>query len=347
MTHLIEKQTKTNSYQRVVLTGIGAPEMLQSIQDTIPEPTNNEIRIRVLAAGVAFADVLCRTGNYPLMPKLPFTPGYDVVGLVDALGQNVTSLEEGQLVGAMLPKFGGYAELVCVPTVTAVPVPPQVNPVDAVAVILNYLTADRLLHLKGKAQPGERLLVHSAAGGVGTAVLQLGNLSGLQIFGTASASKHDIVSQFGATPIDYQREDFAQRIMTLTETGVDLVLDPIGGDTLVRSYKILRKGGRLINFGMFDALNGDKRAFMRNLVRLIGYNLKPDGKRAFFFGSTPTAAVKETEWYRTRLTHLFDLLANGRIQPVIGATLPLEKASKAHAMLENGQVRGKIILTTN
>ncbi|MCP5096586.1 MAG: zinc-binding dehydrogenase [Chloroflexi bacterium] len=318
--------------------------MLQSIHEPIPEPAHNEIRIRVLTAGVAFADVLCRTGNYPIMPKLPFSPGYDVVGIVDAAGDDVIALKSGQMVGAMLPKFGGYAEMVCVPAETAVPVPANVDPVDAVAIILNYLTADRLLHLKGKAQAGERVLVHSAAGGVGTAVLQLGKLAGLEMYGTASAGKHDIVTQFSGTPIDYRNEDFAQRIMALTGNGVDLVLDPIGGDTLVRSYNILRKGGRLINFGMFDAMNGNRMAFMGNVMRLVGYNLKPDGKRTSFFGSTPNVVNKELDWYRERLMHLFDLLANGRIQPVIGATLPLSDASKAQAMLENGQVRGKIVL---
>lgn len=270
----------------------------------------------------------------------------DRVGIVDAVGTDVIALKSGQMVGTMLPQFGGYAEMVCVPEVTAVPVPPNVDPVDAVAIILNYLTADRLLHLKGKVQTGERVLVHSAAGGVGTAVLQLGALTGLEMYGTASAGKHEVVTQFGGTTIDYRNEDFAQRIMALTGDGVDLVLDPIGGDTLVRSYTILRKGGRLINFGMFDALNGDKMAFMRNMMRIVGYTLKLDGKRASFFGSTPTVVTKETDWYRERLAHLFDLLGNGRIQPVIGATFPLSEASKAHTLLENGQVRGKIVLTT-
>lgn len=327
------------TYRRAMLTASG----LQLTQATVPEPAAGEALVKVLASGVAFADVLCRQGRYPLAPKMPFTPGYDLVGVVEKVGKGASAWREGQCVAALLPKFGSNAEYVCVPVAWLTPVPAGVDLVKATAVILNYLTAYRILHHTAKAKSGERLLVHSAAGGVGTAVLQLGRALGLELYGTASAGKLDLVAGLGATPIDYRREDFAGRIRQLTNDGLDIVCDPVGGQTMVKSYQLLRRGGRLVNYGMAGT-GGGKIGVMRNIVRLAWYGLKRDGRQAFFYGSTPDLVKKENAWYQESLQALFAMLADGRIAPIIGATLPLSQIDEAHRLLETGKVTGKIIL---
>lgn len=331
--------------QRIILNGIGSPAMLKLIAEPINAPQAGEARIRVLASGVAYADILCRTGLYPMMPKLPFTPGYDLVGVVDTLGENVQGITVGQKVGAILPHFGANAAYVNVPAELLVPMPENVDATEAVAVILNYLTAYRLLTEAAQAKAGERVLVHSAAGGVGTAVLQIGQILGLDMIGTASAGKLETVTQYGATAIDYKKEDFAQHIRAQYPEGIDIVLDPIGGETTKKSYRLLRKGGRLISFGFMGSTGGGKLAILPSILRIVGYGLRPDGKKAIMFGSLPTIAEKDTVWYQEALTTLFGWLANGRIQPVIGTVLPLAEASEAHRLLETGAIVGKIVLT--
>lgn len=332
--------------QRIILTDIGAPQVLQLIAEPLPEPQAGEVRVRVLASGVAFADILSRTGRYPFMPKLPFTPGYDLVGMVDALGDGVKTVAVGQMVGALLPHFGANAEFVNVPAELLVPVPDGVDAAEAVSMILNYLTAYRLLTISAKVQAGERVLVHSAAGGVGTAVLQIGQILGLDMIGTASAGKVALVEELGATAIDYKNEDFAQRIRTQFPDGIDVVIDPIGGETTKKSYKLLRKNGRLVSFGFMGATGGGKLAVVPSLLPIVGYKLRPDGKQAIMYGTTPAIAEKENAWYRQSLAVLFDWLADGRIQPIIGKKLPLAEAAEAHRLLETGSVVGKVVLTS-
>ena len=332
------------THQRFVINGKEKPYTLQAISESIPEPAAGFARVHVQAAGVAFADVMVRQGMYPSAPKNPMTPGYDIVGIVDAVGDDVTSLEAGQPVAALLPKFGGFAEFVCVPETLLVSAPDNLDPVKAVSSILNYLTAHRMLHTSTNAQKGERVLIHSAAGGVGTALLQLGQIIGLEMYGTASKHKHDIIATYGAMPIDYKYEDFAARVQALTGDGIDVVCDPVGGETMMKSYDLLRPGGRLVNYGFLDATKNGRTAVFASLLRLFLTKLKPDGKQISMFGSTPTIAAKENTWYRQTLTELLDMLKAGQIDPVIGQTMPLDQASEALDLLENGRVQGKIVL---
>ena len=340
----IEQRTEHEFGFRAQHTGIGGPQMLRVLEELVPDPMPGQVRVRVLASGVAFADVLCRRGMYPFMPQMPFTPGYDLAGYVDKLGQDVNGLHENQMVGALLPKFGANADYVCLPQELCVPVPEGVGAPQATAVILNYLTAYRILLHKAAAQPGERVLVHSAAGGVGTALLQLGQAMGLEMYGTTSTDKQALVAAQGAAPIDYKKQDFAQVVRDLTGDGVDIVCDAVGGETMARSYGLLRKNGRLLSYGMLSTMGGGKLAALPTLARLAWYRLKPDGKQATFYGDTPGAAKKDIAWYRESLTTLFDMLAAGQIKPVIGARLPLTEIARAHQMLESGDVQGKIVL---
>ncbi len=341
-----ETQTRTTSMKQAVYTGTDDPEVMQIVEKPVPEPGPGQARIRVQTAGVAFADLMVCFGTYPLPPPPGSPLGYDIVGIVDKLGSGVTNLQEGQMVGALLPHFGGYTEMAIVAEEWLVPVPDGVDPAEAVCLILNYLTAEQMLHKIAKAQPGERLLVHSAAGGVGTAVLQLGCLKNLEMYGTASAGKHDLVASLGATPIDYRHEDFAAQIRQQAPDGIDIVLDPIGGDTLTRSYKLLRKGGRLINFGMLTARDGGKSAYLPTLMRLFVRKMWPDGRKIMFNRGLPPFAEKHNDWYRDTLAYLFSLLQEDQIKPIIGAKLPLTEAAHAHKLLEAGTVSGKIVLYT-
>ena len=339
--------TTTSSIKQAVYTGAGGPEMMQIVEKPLPEPGPGQARVRVLTAGVAFADLMVRFGTYPSPPPPGSPLGYDIVGLVDKLGKGVTSLRQGQMVGALLPHFGGYTEMAVVPEEWLVPLPDGVDPAAAVCLILNYLTAAQMLEEMADAQPGEKLLIHSAAGGVGTAVLQLGRLKNLEMYGTASAGKHDLVASLGATPVDYRREDFAERLRQLAPDGLDIILDPIGGDTLTRSYKLLRRGGRLISFGLISARNGRKSAFLPNLLHILARKVWPDGRKIMFNRGLPPFVEQHNAWYRRTLSRLFTLLQAGQIQPVIGAKLPLDDIARAHELLENGAVSGKIVLYVN
>jgi NADPH:quinone reductase-like Zn-dependent oxidoreductase len=340
------EETAVTAQQRVIIQGEKKPYSLDVIEEPPPVPAAGEVRLRVEAAGVAFADVLARNGLYPGQPDNPFTPGYDAAGVVDAVGDGVTELQPGQRAAAIFPKFGAYAEYVCAPAELAVPVPDGVDPAAAVSVVLNYLTAHRILHVNARVQPGERILVHSAAGGVGTALLQLGRIAGLEMFGTASAAKHDLVTAAGATAIDYKNEDFAERVRALTQgEGVDVVCDSVGGDTMARSYKLLRRGGRLVNYGFLGVTERGMTAVIFHFIRLFSYKLIPDGKKATFYGNTPTHAAQDLAWYRDTLARLFAMLAAGEIDPVIGKVLPLTAAAEAQQLLETGAGRGKIVLT--
>ncbi len=343
-TQAILPATAVATNQRIILTNTNTADALQLIEEPLPQPAAGEVRVRVTASGVAFADIMCRQGMYPTMPKLPFTPGYDCVGSVDKLGDGVADLKTGQTVGALLPKFGANANYICVPAPLLVPMPEEIDPAAGTAVILNYLTAHRLLTISAKAQPGERILVHSAAGGVGTAVLQIGKILGLDMYGTASAGKLDLVRSLGATAIDYKNEDFAERMRVLAPEGIDIVIDPVGGKTMQQSYKLLRSGGRLVSSCFMSAAGGGTRAILPNFGRLAWYGIWPDGKKGFFFGDTPSHAQKDNAWYRETLALLFAWLSDGRIQPIIGAKFPLAETAKAQHMLETGAVQGKIIL---
>ncbi|MEE8471968.1 MAG: medium chain dehydrogenase/reductase family protein [Dehalococcoidia bacterium] len=335
-------------YRRVVISRRGGPEVLQVVEEELLEPGAGEVRVKIFATGVAFADMASRRGMYPTAPPIPFAPGYDIVGVVEGVGGGVSSLAEGQTVAALLPHFGGYAEFANVPENLLLPVPDGLDPAETVSVVLNYLTAHRLLHRSARVTRGERILVHGAAGGVGTALLQMGKEASLEMYGTASRDKHALVSGLGATPIDHRGEDFIPRIRDLTGSGVDAVFDGIGGKNLTRSYRTLRRGGRLISFGFIGAFQRNKRVEVPlSIVRLFLLRIIPDGKKALFYGDTPSFVEKDNAWYREALAALLKMLAEGKIKPVVGERIPLVEAARAHKLMERASVSGKIVLICN
>jgi NADPH:quinone reductase-like Zn-dependent oxidoreductase len=327
---------------RAVITRPGGPEVLTLATEDLPSPAPGEVRVKVLAAGVAYADILMRRGLYPGVPRPPFTPGYDIVGEVDALGQGVTGFALGQRVAA-LTMVGGYSRFALVPAAHLVPVSPQLDPAEAVSLVLNYVTAYQMLHRIAALHSGQGLLVHSAAGGVGTAALQLGRLSGLRLFGTASKAKHEILFSLGATPIDYRNESFVGRIRQLVPEGLDSVFDPIGGRHWWESYRCLRPGGSLVCYGAQAAVTEGKSAAGIGFALLGLMKMIPDRRRASWY-NVKVLHDAHPEWFREDLTKLFELLAERQIQPLIASRLPLRDAPRANEMLEKAQVSGKIVL---
>jgi NADPH:quinone reductase-like Zn-dependent oxidoreductase len=303
--------------------------------------------VRVLAAGVSAYDLMFRrSGLLPGTPRVPFTLGEDVVGLVDKLGAGVSTLELGQTVAGAtfsLGVGGGYAEYVCMPADEWVPVPTGLDPAEAVCLVINYLTAHVTLHRAARVQSGERVLVHGAAGGVGSALLDLGKLAGLEMYGTASKHNHDLVSSLGATPIDYREEDFVARIRELTGGGADVVFDPIGGARQVwRSYQAVHKGGRLVWFGVAATKKTGLRVIPLTLLAIGLLKLIPDGKRV---PSAPDLS-KDNAGYRETLGELLGLLEAGKIKPLVASRIPLVEAARAHELLERGGYAGKVVLVT-
>ncbi len=333
-------------HHRVVVTKRGGPEFLQAIKENLPEPQSGEIRVKVLAAGVSAYDIMNRRHTFPGAPRVPYTPGEDIVGVVDKLGERVTSFELGQRVaGFTFGDGGGYAEHVCRPAEELVPLPPGLDPAEAVCLVVNYLTAHVAMHQTAKVQKGERILVHGAAGGVGSALLQLGKLAGAEVYGTASAYNHEIVSALGATPIDYRTEDFVARVRTLTGDGVDVAFDPIGGGRQIRrSYRALCWDGRLVWFGMAATKQMGIWIIPSTLLMQMLLTFLPGSKQAPLMPDLGTFARDDMAWYRETLAELFALAAEGRIKPLVAARIPLHEATRAHALIERGGYAGKVVL---
>lgn len=338
-------------YRRVVVSHFGAPEVLQVVEETLREPEPGEVRVRIKASGVSFADVLLREGIHPEARRPPFTPGWDLVGEVDKLGEGVNGLWPDQLVAA-LPIVGGYAEYIYLSPADLIAVPDGLDPVEAVCLVLNYGTAYQMMYRSARVQAGECVLIHSAGGGVGTALLQLCRLAGLQMYGTASQAKHQLLSSFDCTPIDYRQTDFVEEVRRLTGEGVNVVFDGIGGRHLWRSYHTLQRGGRVVAFGhatsLIDrTLTGGHRSRLRGLPTVAGLiiasYLIPNGKKIVLY-SIQSLKRRRPAWFREDMTTLFELLSDGKIKPVIAARLPLTEAVHAHEMVGSGSVIGRIVL---
>jgi NADPH2:quinone reductase len=334
---------------RIVVSRRGGPDVLQVVEEVLPEPRPGEVRVKVLAAGVSAYDLMVRSISFPGNPHVPFTPGEDIVGVVDKLGEGVSTVEPGQRVaGWTFGLAGGYAESICLPASLVVPVPSSLDPAEAVTLVVNYLTAHLYLHRTAGVRSGERILVHGAAGGLGTALLELGKLAKLEMYGTASLYNHEIVSALGATPIDYRTEDFVERIRNVTGDGVDAVFDPIGGARqLWRSYRTLRKGGRLVPLGSVATSKAGMKVIPLSLLTVFLLKLIPDNKRVPLSPNMMKFPHTHTAWYRETLTELLDSAAAGRIKPVVAERVPLAEVARAHELLERGGYAGKVVLIAN
>jgi NADPH2:quinone reductase len=302
-------------------------------------------------------DLMMREGIHPETPPLPFTPGWDLGGVVDRLGAGISGIEPGQVVAA-LPINVAYAESVCLPQRDLVPAPSGLDAAEAVSLVLNYVTAYQMLHRSAEVRSGQRVLIHGAAGGVGSALLQLGRLVGLEMYGPCSSREAPTVSDLGTIPIDYQHQDFVKEIHRLTGEGVDAIFDSIGRTHLWRSRKALRPGGRVLAYGLTGSLRGRRMASGRSGGRhrfraiaifgvyLAGGWLLPGRKRVVPYSIQWLKRLKPAV-FRQDLIALFDLLQQQKIKPLIAQRFPLAPARLAHELLGTGGVTGKIVLVRN
>ena len=341
-------------HTRVIVTRYGGPDVLRVVEEDRPEPKDGEVLIKVLTAGVSLPDLMMREGLHPETPRLPFTPGWDLIGIVEQLGNRVVGVRPGQHVAA-LPISGAYVEFVCLPQGELVPVPPGLDAGEAVSLVLNYVTAYQMLHRSAKVSTGQRVLIHGAAGGVGTALLQLGRLAGLEMYGTCSSRGASTVSDLGGIPIDYQHRDFVEEIHRLTGEGVDVVFDGIGGTHIWRSRKALRPGGRVVAYGLTGSLREGRSASRRSGRRhrfgaiavfgvyIVGGWILPGRKRVVPYSIQWLKRLRPA-WFRQDLLILFDLLQQQKLKPLIAHRFPLAEARQAHELLGKGGILGKIVL---
>jgi NADPH:quinone reductase len=330
----------TATYQAVMLTKKGGPEGLQIVALPIELPGPGQLRVRVRAAGVGATDLIMLNGNYPFAPKIPFVLGYEAVGVVDAIGDGVTDFDRGQRVAA-LTVYGGFAEYLVRGGEHFLPVPDGVSDRNAAAVILNYGTAWQMIHRVAKVRAGQTALVTGAAGGVGTATLQLLRLAGVKTYGAASAIKHATVRSFGATPIDYGKGRLSDLIRPAEPEGVDYVFDAIGGANIGECIGSLHRGGMVVGFGFMGAPGIlSKIAMFCNIF--IGARLR--GRRGDFYGISALYR-KNPKLLREDLPKIFALLAEKKIDPLVTKTFGLLEARRAIELLAAGSVEGKIVLT--
>jgi NADPH:quinone reductase len=348
--------------KRVLVDHFGGPEVLRVVEEDDPRPGPGEVRVKVLAAGVSFTDAQLRAGTYiPGGPKPPFTPGYELVGVVEELGPDCSRLRVGDRIGA-LTVWGADAERVCLPEAGAVAVPEDLDPAEVLSLLFPYMTAYQALHRTAMAKSGERVLVHGAAGRVGTAALELGALAGLHLSGTASARDRAAVERLGAVAIDYQNEDFVARVREMTGDGVDVVLDSLGGPLSLRSFRALRPGGRLVVFGRYATLSHGRKnwpaviewyasiaalwlwAKLSPRRQVLPYQIQKFRDAAQERPGAAGGEPRDPERFREDFHALLEMLRRGEIHPVVAERLPLSDARRAHELLETSAEKGKLVL---
>jgi NADPH:quinone reductase-like Zn-dependent oxidoreductase len=308
----------------------------------MPTAGRGEVRVRVLASSINYTDVLIRRHLYPQTAgrRLPFVMGYDVVGEVDQLGDGVSGFQLGDRVADMTV-VGSNAAYRTLRADHLARVPEGLDPAEAATLILSWTTAYQLLHRAARVQRGQRVLVHGAAGAVGQALLALGRLAGLEQWGTARGDHAALVREVGATPIDYQREDFTR----VLPGGFDVVFDGVGEDGYRRSFAALRRGGLLCAIGYSAGVQAHRRmlTLLMWIARLYLWRLLPGGKHARFY-SINAMRARHPDWFREDLERLFGLLATGAIRPRVAERISFDEVRDAHRRLEAGGLEGKLVL---
>ncbi len=306
--------------------------------------------MRVSAAGVNFADIMARMGLYPDAPKLPAVVGYEVSGVVDALGEGVEGLAVGTRVLAMT-RFGGYSDAVCVPAIQVIGIDDGLSFESAAAIPVNYITAWLMLIRLGNLQKGDRVLIHSAGGGVGQAALQMAKWRGAEIFGTASPGKHERLRELGVHHcIDYRSRDFEAEVARITDgKGVQLIIDAVGGASFKKSYRSLAPMGRLFLFGASSFAPGNKRSILAALKGLLSLpKFKPiplmNDNRGVF-GINLGHLWDESETLLAMIGEMLELVGEGVLAPVVDVTFPFDKAADAHQYIQDRKNFGKVLLT--
>ncbi len=338
----------------VVLTGHGGPEVLRVEERPDPPVGPGEVRIAVKAAGLNFADTAARVGLYPDAPKPPCVLGYEVAGEVESVGEGVDSPSVGDRVVAGT-RFGGHSSMVTVPAEQALPLPGRLSFEQGAAIPVNYVTAYCGLVIMGGVSEGDRVLIHAAAGGVGTAAIQIARLRGAEILGTASASKHEAIRKLGvAHPIDYRNQDFEAEVMRITGgEGIDVAFDALGPSSFRKDYRLLRPGGRLIMYGLSEAQEGTGRSIAtvaRSLARMPFATLPWWKSVSIMNENKGVFGLNLLRWWdrEQNVDRIFgplvELLDRGELEPVVAEAFPFERAGDAHRLLAERRNIGKVVL---
>ena len=320
----------------------GDADGLRVVDAPVPSAGLGEVRVRVLASSLNYTEVLIRRHLYPQTMHLrpPFVMGYDVVGEIDQLGEGVSALQIGECVADMTV-VGSNADYRTLRANDLTRVPVGVDTAEAATLILSWTTAYQLLHRAARVQRGQHVLVHGAAGAVGQALLVLGRLAGLELWGTARGDHVALVRALGATPIDYQREDFTR----VLPGGFDVIVDGVGEDGYRRSYAALKRGGLLCAIGFSASVQAQRRVLpiVMEIARLYLWRLLPGGKRARFY-SVNVMRARHPTWFNEDLERLFGLLATGAIRPHVADRISFDEVPEAHRRLEAGGLEGKLVL---
>jgi NADPH2:quinone reductase len=326
----------------VQVRSFGGPDGLEVVDAPLPTPHRGEVRVRVLASGMEYTDALIRRRLYPqtMLHRPPFVMGYDVVGEIDQLDEGVTDFRVGDRVADMTV-VGSNANYRTLRADRLSRVPAGVDAAQAATLILSWMTAYQLLHRAARAQRGQRALVHGATGAVGQALITLGQLAGLEMWGMARSARTALVRDLGATPIDCEREDFTR----ILPGGFDIVFDGVGEDGFRRSSAALNPGGQLVAYGYSAGVQAQRTmlTMLGWIARLYLWRWLPGRKRAFFYSINVMRALHPA-WFREDLEHLFSLLANGSIRPRVAARISFDEVVEAHRRIEAGGLEGKLVL---
>jgi len=336
--------------RQIWITRAGGPEVLELREAADPVPGAGEVRVRVEAAGINFADIMARMGQYPDAPPIPCVVGYEVAGVIDALGSGVEEVAEGDRV-LSFTRFGGYSDVVCVPATFVRPIPEEMSMAEAAAIPVNYLTAWLMLIRQGHLKANETVLVHSGGGGVGLASLQICQWRGARFIGTASAGKHKRLLEMGASHcIDYRTQNFEEEVARYTQgRGVDIVLDAQGGKSFKKSYRALAPMGRLFCFGGASLSPGKKRSLLAIAKGLwdmpFFHPLGLMDTNRGVFGTNVGHLWDEMERLSEDMGSIMRLVSEGDLRPVVDKTFSFSEAAEAHSYMQDRKNFGKVLLT--
>jgi NADPH:quinone reductase-like Zn-dependent oxidoreductase len=338
--------------RQIWISKAGPPEVLVVKEAPDPHPAAGEVRVRVQASGVNFADVMGRLGLYPDLPRIPVVPGYEVAGRIDEIGEGVEASWIGREVFA-LTRFGGYADAICVPQTQVFPRPPNMSVQEGASIPVNYLTEWQLVVVMGALKAGETILIHSAGGGVGVAATQIAKHIGAKVIGTASAAKHGELRALGVDElIDYRNDDFEARTRQITGgRGVELILDAVGGASFKKGYRLLAPTGRLGMFGLSSAATNKTGGFLgmaSALARTPWLQFNPlslMNANKGVFGVNLGHMWGEVERMRGWMDQLMGLWAEGAIKPKIAHVFTFDEAAAAHHFIQDRKNVGKVLLT--
>lgn len=334
--------------RQVWITRAGPPEVLVLREAADPEPSAGEVRVKALRSGINFADLMARVGLYPDAPPLPCVIGYEAAGTVDRVGKGVTAVKEGDRVMAM-PKFGGYSDTLVVPEAQVFPMPENMTFDEGAALPVVYLTAYTMMIFTGNLRPRSKVLIHSAAGGVGLAAIDLAKTRDCEIFGLASRGKHDFLREKGVHHVFTNDEDWPARVRSLTgKNGLDLVLDPVGGKSWRTGYDLLGSCGRLVAFGLSAAASGKTRSLLHAIGQVLQIprfhprDLMNDNKTVT--GVNMGHLFHRLDLLTPQMIDLLALHAKGQVAPHVSKVFSAAEAPAAHHYIHDRKAIGKVLL---